>query len=310
VKKDNLIILVTGSSGFVGETLIPKLQSLGHQIIGIDHSDGQYTTKNIDISKPFTIEQKIDAVIHLAAKLVHHRSSYNEYYQTNADGTKNVLDVALKSNAFFVYVSTNAVYGSPESPMTENTKIAPRDGYAKTKLAGEQICKEYESKGLEIAIVRPSVLIGKKRLGLYTIIFKNLYNNSPVRILGNGENRVSFVNIDDLCDFLIFLVEKKISKVTVNFGGKIPGTLNSVLEELKNHTKSKSKIQHISIKYLGILKVLSKLKIIPITDWQLSVMYKDFYHDDKLLSSLGYDYKYEPIDALKDMADYYKSDLM
>ena len=106
--------------------------------------------------------------------------------------------------------------------MTENTKIAPRDGYAKTKLVGEQICKEYESKGLEIAIVRPSVLIGKKRLGLYTIIFKNLYNNSPVRILGNGENRVSFVNIDDLCDFLIFLVEKKISKVTVNFGGKIP----------------------------------------------------------------------------------------
>ena len=78
MKKDNLIILVTGSSGFVGETLIPKLQSLGHQIIGIDHSDGQYTTKNIDISKPFTIEQKIDAVIHLAAKLVHHRSSYNE----------------------------------------------------------------------------------------------------------------------------------------------------------------------------------------------------------------------------------------
>ena len=113
-----------------------------------------------------------------------------------------------------------------------------------------------------------------------------------------------------MCDFLIFLVEKKISKVTVNFGGKIPGTLNSMLEELKNHTKSKSKIQHISIKYLGILKVLSKLKIIPITDWQLSVMYKDFYHDDKLLSSLGYDYKYEPIDALKDMADYYKSDLM
>ena len=52
-----MIILVTGSSGFVGETLIPKLQSLGHQIIGIDHSDGQYTTKNIDISKIESIEE-------------------------------------------------------------------------------------------------------------------------------------------------------------------------------------------------------------------------------------------------------------
>ena len=64
------------------------------------------------------------------------------------------------------------------------------------------------------------------------------------------------------------------------------------------------------IKYLGILNILSKLKIIPVTNWQLSVMHKDFYSDDKLLLSTGYKYKHEPIDALKDMADYYKSHLM
>mgnify|MGYP002852643438 CR=1 FL=1 len=305
-----LVILVTGSSGFVGEVLVAKLMSLGYDVIGIDHSKGKYTTKIIDITKPFTIDEKIDGVFHLAAKLVHHRSSYKEYYATNAIGTKNVLEVALHHQAFFVYVSTNAVYGSPNGPMTEDTEIAPLDGYAKTKFQGEKICKEYEEKGLKTAIVRPSVIIGEKRLGLYTIIFKNLYNNSPVQILGNGENKVSFVNVNDLCSFLIFLMEKKISPITVNFGGKIPGTLNFVINELKKHTKSTSKINHISLKFLPFLKILAKLKIIPVTDWQLSVMYKDFFSEDNLLMSTGYVYKYDPIDALKEMADYYKSNLL
>ena len=305
--KDKLVILVTGSSGFSGQVLIPKLRTLGYQVIGIDYKSGQYTTKVIDISKPFTIEQNVETVIHLAARLEHDRCSSKEYHETNVEGTKNVLDIALKDHAFFIYVSTTAIYGSPKSPISENTKISPNGDYAQTKWLGEKLCEEYKSRSLNVTIVRPSVLIGKKRPGIYKIIFKNLYNNSPIQILGNGDNKISFVNIDDLCDFLIYLVEKKINKITVNFGGKIPGTLNFVLQELKRHTNSKSKIQHIPIQFLGMLTILSKLKIIPVTSWQLSVMHKDYYYDDKLLLSTGYDYKYEPIDALKDMSDYYKS---
>ena len=305
--KDKLVILVTGSSGFSGQVLIPKLRTLGCEVIGIDYKSGQYTTKVIDISKPFTIEQNVETVIHLAARLEHDRCSSKEYHETNVEGTKNVLDIALKDHAFFIYVSTTAIYGSPKSPISENTKIAPNGDYAQTKWFGEKLCEEYKSKGLNIAIVRPSVLIGKKRLGIYKIIFKNLYNNSPVHILGNGDNKISFVNIDDFCNFLIYLVGKKINKITVNFGGKIPGTLNFILQELKRHTNSKSKIQHIPTQFLGILTILSKLKIIPVTSWHLSVMHKDYYYDDKLLLSTGYNYKYEPIDALKDMSDYYKS---
>ena len=104
--------------------------------------------------------------------------------------------------------------------------------------------------------------------------------------------------------------KKKISNITVNFGGKIPGSLNFVIDELKKYTKSQSKINHISLKFLPILKILAKIKIIPVTDWQLSVMYKDFFSKDDLLLSTGYVYKYEPIDALKEMADYYKENLL
>ena len=172
--KDKLTILVTGSSGFSGQVLIPKLRTLGYQVIGIDYKSGQYTTEVIDISKPFTIEQNVDTVIHLAARLEHDRCSSKEYHETNVEGTKNVLNIALKDHAFFIYVSTTAIYGSPKSPISENTKISPNGDYAQTKWLGEKLCEEYKSRGLNVTIVRPSVLIGKKRPGIYKIIFKNL----------------------------------------------------------------------------------------------------------------------------------------
>ena len=305
-----MVILVTGSSGFTGEVLIPKLKTNGYEVIGIDYKEGQYTTKIVDISKPVIIEEPIDIVIHLAAKLEHNRCSSKEYYETNVVGTKNILDVALKNNAYFIYISTTAIYGSPNSPISEKTKISPMGEYAKTKWIGEKQCMEYSLKGLNVSIVRPSVLIGKKRLGIYKLIFKNLFNNSPVTILGDGKNKISFVNIEDFCEFLLYLVKRKNDKIIVNFGGKVPGTLDFIINELRLHVKSKSKIQHIPIQFLGILKILSRLKIIPVTSWQLSVMHKDYFYDDKFLLSTGFNYKHEAIDALKEMANYYRSNFL
>jgi len=68
--KDKLVILVTGSSGFSGQVLIPKLRTLGYEVIGIDYKSGPYTTEVIDISKPFTIKQSVETVIHLLCIIV------------------------------------------------------------------------------------------------------------------------------------------------------------------------------------------------------------------------------------------------
>lgn len=299
-------ILVTGSSGFTGEVLIPKLEKAGFQIIGLDWKKGKYTNIIQDISKPFDVKDKIDAVIHLAARLEHDRCSKEEYFLTNIKGTHNVLNVAEKHNAYFVYISTTAIYGSPDSPITENTLIKPHGNYAISKWEGEQVCQKFIKNGLNVCIVRPSVLIGKKRLGIYKIIFKNLLKNSSIPILGDGTNKISFVNIEDFTEFLIYLITKKLKNIIINFGGKIPGDLNYVLKELKSHSNSTSKILHIPIQLIGLLRILSLLKLIPITTWQLSVMHKDYYYNNDILSSTGYEYKHEPINALKAMVDYYK----
>jgi len=301
-----MVILVTGSSGFAGEILMQKLAKNGVKVFGLDMKPGRFTDIVHDISNPITIDHDIDTIIHLAARLEHDRCTTKEYFDSNVKGTENLLKLAQKNNSFFIYVSTTAIYGSPKSPINENTKIAPSGDYASSKYDGEKVCEKFKNDNLKISIVRPSVLIGKKRLGIYKIIFKNLFNNLPIPLLGNGNNKISFVNIEDFTDFLMYLSNKKINNLTVNFGGKIPGTLNSVIEELRKFSSSKSTTLHVPIKLIPILTFFSKLKLIPVTPWQLSVMHKDYYYDNDLLNTVGFTYSHEPMDALKEMLSYYK----
>ena len=301
-----MTILVTGSSGFVAQSLIPKLEKLGFDVIGLDWKNGEHTRIIHDISKSLEIEDDIDVVIHLAARLEHEKCSKEEFFKTNVDGTEQVLNLAHSKNAYFIYVSTTAIYGSPECPITENTPIDPNGNYALTKWNGEKICKKYENNGLEVTIIRSGPILGQRRLGIYKTIFKNLQNNSSIPILGDGDNRLSLVHVEDLIDFLIYLRKNKKPRLTVNFGGKIPGSVNQIIQELIRYGQSKSKIIHIPIQLIGFLKLLAKLKIIPVTSWHLSVMHKDNYYENELLCSTGYRYKYEPINALKEMLNYFK----
>ena len=301
-----MTILVTGSSGFVAQSLIPKLEKLGFDVIGLDWKNGEHTRIIHDISKSLEIEDDIDVVIHLAARLEHEKCSKEEFFKTNVDGTEQVLNLAHSKNAYFIYVSTTAIYGSPECPITENTPIDPNGDYALTKWNGEKICKKYENNGLEVTIIRSGPILGQRRLGIYKTIFKNLQNNSSIPILGDGDNRLSLVHVEDLVDFLIYLRKNKKPRLTVNFGGKIPGSVNQIIQELIRYGQSKSKTIHIPIQLIGFLKLLAKLKIIPVTSWHLSVMHKDNYYENELLFSTGYRYKYEPINALKEMLNYFK----
>ena len=70
-----MTILVTGSSGFVAQSLIPKLEKLGFDVIGLDWKNGEHTKIIHDISKSLEIEDDIDVVIHLAARLEHEKCS-------------------------------------------------------------------------------------------------------------------------------------------------------------------------------------------------------------------------------------------
>ena len=295
-----MVILVTGSSGFVGKSLITKLKKIGYDVIGLDRKPGENTDMIQDISKKFKINKPIETIIHLAARLEHERCSKKEFFSTNVDGTKNLLNIAEENNSYFIHTSTTAVFGSPPCPIKETTSICTNGYYAESKWQSEKLFKD---TNIKYTIIRSTAILGEERLGIYEIIFKKLFENLTIPILGDGKNKISFVNVDDVNDFIIHLIKNPAYSKTINFGGIIPGELNEIMKELKEYTKSSSRILHIPKSFLGVLSFLSRIKLLPLTPWQLSVMCKDNFYDDTVLLSTGYNYKYQPMPALKKMAD-------
>ena len=58
-----MVILVTGSSGFIGNSLIPKLKKIGYDVVGLDHKPGENTDLIQDVSKKFKINKPIGTII-------------------------------------------------------------------------------------------------------------------------------------------------------------------------------------------------------------------------------------------------------
>jgi UDP-glucose 4-epimerase len=131
-------IMVTGATGYIGAHLVKALSDHGHKIIATDYNNygndiEPYVHHFIDwdIRDPLNCEDYYDAVVHLAAATKVHQSviaPYN-YYKTNVEGTKNVIDHATTEH--FIYCSTGSAFNPSSSP------------YAATKYGGELVTKEY-----------------------------------------------------------------------------------------------------------------------------------------------------------------------
>jgi UDP-glucose 4-epimerase len=102
-------ILITGNSGYIGSHLTNLLKDK-YEIYGLDINDPQVAVwhQKSDIRVPFKMHNKFDCVIHLAALVNVGESEKNpyNYYNTNLNGTMNVLNAVKTHN--FIFASTGA----------------------------------------------------------------------------------------------------------------------------------------------------------------------------------------------------------
>ena len=162
-------ILITGSRGFVGDHICKSYFKNKYNLITDNPTDKQRN----DITKIEYFENfddKIDVIIHLAAKISINDSLIDPYetYYKNIVGTLNVLEFAKRKNITnFIFLSTY-VYGEPQYlPIDENHPINPHSPYNKSKIIAESLCKDYSKIfGINIVILRPFYLYGynKKKI--------------------------------------------------------------------------------------------------------------------------------------------------
>lgn len=169
-------ILLTGSSGWLGRHLAPRLVQTGHQVVGLDPAPGAFTqvlgsvADRALIDRTFA-EYRIEAVIHAGA--LHKpdivRYPAQAFIDVNVTGTLNLLEAAeAAGHDRFVFTSTTSLMisaavragragGATKAAWLDEEfgPLEPRNIYGVTKLAAEQVCRlAHRRSGMAIAILR------------------------------------------------------------------------------------------------------------------------------------------------------------
>ncbi len=148
-------ILVTGSSGHLGEALVRSLKNAGYETVGIDITASDFTNHVGSIVERDHVKRcmaGVQAVLHTATLHKPHVATHSkqDFIDTNITGTLNLLEEAAQVGvAAFVFTSTTSAFGDALSPpahepaawITEDVAPVPKNIYGTSKLAAEDLCQ-------------------------------------------------------------------------------------------------------------------------------------------------------------------------
>jgi len=173
-------ILVTGSSGWLGQALVPRLRDRGHQVVGLDPVPSPTTevvgsVADRDLVGATIRDFAVNAVVHSGALHKPHVATRQEsdFVSINVQGTLNLLEASVSAGSRidrFVFTSTTSLmisrdFGSghpgaaPQAVwVTEDmTPLLPRNICGVTKRSAEDLCRLFhELHGLPVVVLRTS----------------------------------------------------------------------------------------------------------------------------------------------------------
>lgn len=203
--------IVTGGGGFVGKAIIKSLCAEGHNVVsisrkyypelaelGVDQHQIDIGVNNESWQNVFT---GVTGVFHTAAK-VDMWGKFAEFYRTNVEGTKHLLEACAKYGVEnFVFTSSpsvihdgNDLRGVDESYPYPEHFHAP---YPRTKALAEQmVLKANNDKALRTVSLRPHLIWGPDDTNLIPTVVQRAQAGRLTRV-GSGNNRVDITFIED-----------------------------------------------------------------------------------------------------------------
>lgn len=151
-------VLVTGGAGYIGSHVVRQLGEAGERIVVLDNLYSGFAesvlygelvigdTGDHELVARILREHDIDSVLHFAAHTVVPESVSNplKYYGNNTSNTRSLLQCCNEAGIkHFIFSSTAAVYGMPDSAMaSEDTPTAPINAYGTSKLMSEMMLRD------------------------------------------------------------------------------------------------------------------------------------------------------------------------
>jgi len=267
-------VLVTGGAGFIGSNLCEKLLKGGKQVIVLDDFNDFYNPeikkrnlKNCLKNKSFTLiegdirdkellkkifsENKIEKVIHLAARAGVRPSLLNSelYFDVNVKGTKNLLEESCKKINQFIFASSSSVYGlNKKIPFSEEDKVVSQvSPYAKTKLEGEKLCREFSEKySLPVTCLRFFTVYGpRNRPDMAVFKFtESIIKEKKITLFAEGKMKRDFTFVEDIVDGIIKAMENVFDFEIINLGNNTPHEVKELIKLIEKNTGKEASIKN------------------------------------------------------------------
>ena len=255
-------VIVTGCAGFIGSTLVDRLLGLNYQILGIDNlKTGQKNfiknalkDKNFKFFKCDLLNSNKIKKIFKGSKIVFHlaanadvRYGYKNPFrdlEQNTITTYNVLEAMKKNNINkIVFCSTGSVYGEPKNfPTPENDNFPIQTSfYGASKIAGESFIQAYcEAFNFKSWIFRFVSILGNRYTHGHVYDFCNQLLKNPfyLRALGDGNQRKSYLHVDDCISAMLIAIKKSKNRINIfNLGTNeyvsVKQSINVICDQLQ-----------------------------------------------------------------------------
>lgn len=244
-------ILITGGAGFIGSNLALYLQKMADNITVVDDfSKGYYKNLEgyegdlvlLDISKEnidweHYLDFEPDYIFHEASNTDTTFADDNEMLRSNIESFRNILELAVNSQAKVIYASSAGVYGKGTIPMGESSKRDPKNAYAFSKYMLENMTKKYtENYEIECVGLRYFNVYGpresfKGRAAsmIYQLALQMKEGKKP-RIFEFGEQFRDQIYVKDVVEANVRAMEAPSGVYNVGTGK--PTSFNKIVESL------------------------------------------------------------------------------
>jgi len=280
-------IFLTGASGFIGSNLVKSLlekHSLTcfvRKLSDVSHLKGtQIVYGDIRDSASIKGMESCDLVIHTAAMYKLENFNLEEMYETNVEGTKNILQLCEEYKKPLMYFSTTGVLdkkGELKEKVTTD--------YGKTKLEAHKLVQSYMGR-IPIIILAPSGVFGPKDRSLLGTLLKQ-YVKKELSYIPCSDAKLSFVFVEDVVKAVELLIrEKLIGQYIISAYSMQLVDFLDLCENITRIPKPKRRFSCSSSKFLSLFTGQKKI-VDFISDQE--------YFDSKELRDLGWEP--EPIDT-------------
>src|SRR4051794_17454171 len=258
------LVLVTGGAGFIGASLLRRLDS-SYEVRVLDSltrgsrellpADRDIDLVVGDIRDPDAVARATrgaDLVIHLAAfgSVVESITDPVENFDVNARGTLEMLRGAADAGVErFVFASTGgAIMGNQDPPVDEASLPWPISPYGASKLCGEAYLHAFAgSFGIRPIALRFANVYGpysSHKKGVVTRFIRAALSGGTFEIYGDGSATRDFLHVDDLCRGIIAAADSDLRDQVVHLASEKETTIRELAELIVELAGSDVEIVH------------------------------------------------------------------